>query len=129
MSGNGGEEEWGQGSDAKIQMIVRRWRGRSQKGSAGLGGGREDNGWGYDQVPNEGRSDIDKRDIGSDNGLDDGKSDRLDDSVDEWMGEGPACCLQSTKIQLVEGCVLRQILGEKTKPRCWRTMWYGWTGW
>ena len=53
----------------------------------GPGGGREDNDWGYDQVPNEGRSDIDKRDIGSDNGPDDGKSDRLDGNVDEWTGD------------------------------------------
>ena len=117
-SGNGGKEEWGQGSDAKIQTIIGRWQERSQKGNAGLGGGGEGNDWGYNQVPNEGRSDIDKRGIGSDNGPDDGKNDRLDDSVDEWTGEGPVCYLQSTKIQLVEECVPRQILGGRMKPRC-----------
>ena len=110
--------EWGQGSDVRIQMIVGRWRGRSQKGNAGLGDNGEDSDWGYDQVPNEGRSDIDKRDIGSDNGPDDGKNDRLDDSVDEWTGEGPARFLQSTKIQLIEEHVLRQTPGERMRPRC-----------
>ena len=60
-SGSGGEEEWERGNVVKIQTIVGRWQGRSLKGSAGLGGGGEDNDWGYDQVPNEDRSDIDKQ--------------------------------------------------------------------
>ena len=118
VSGNGGEEEWGQGSNVKIQMIIERWRGRSQKGNAGQGGGEEDNDWGYDQVPSEGRSDIDKQDIGSDNGPDGGKSDRPDGSVGEWKEEGPAHFLQSTKIQLVEERVPCQIPGGRMKPRC-----------
>ena len=118
LSENGGEEEWGQGSDAKIQMIVERWQGRSPRGSAGPGGGREDSDWGYDQVPSEGKSDIDKQDIGFDNGLDNGRSDRLDGSVDKWKGEGPARYLQSTKIQLVEECVLRWIPRGRMRPRC-----------
>ena len=44
VSGNGGEEEWGQGSSVKIQMIVGKWWGRSQWGNAGEGGGGEGNG-------------------------------------------------------------------------------------
>ena len=78
-------------------------------------------------MPSKGRSDIDKQGIGSDNGPDNDKSGMLDDIVDEWTGEGPAHYLQSTKIQLVEEHVLCQILGEKTKLRCWRMMWHGWT--
>ena len=128
VNGNGGEEEWGQGSDAKIQTIVGRWWGTSRKGNAGSGGSGEDNDWGYGQVPNECRRDTDKRGIGSDNGPDDDKSDMLDDSGGEWTGEGPARDLQSTRIRLVEERVLRQTIGGKMKPRCWRTMWYGWTG-
>ena len=69
-------------------------------------------------MPSEGRSDIDKQDIGSGNGLDGGKSDRLDDSVDEWREEELASYLRSTKIQLVEGRVPHQISGERMKPRC-----------
>ena len=117
-SGSGGEEEWGWGNVVKIQMIIGRWQGRSLKGSAGLGSGGEDNNWGYDQVPNEDRSDIDKQGIGSGNGPGGGKSGRLGDSVGELKEEEPACYLQSTKIQLVEEYVPRQIPGGRTKPRC-----------
>ena len=102
----------------KTWTIIERWRGRSLRENAGLGGGGEGSDWGYDQGPSEGRSDIDKQGIGFGNGLDGGKSDRLDGSVDEWKGEGPARYLQSTKIQLVEECVLHRISGERKKPRC-----------
>ena len=117
-SGNGGEEEWERGSNVRIRTIIRRWWGRSQKGSAGPGGGGEDNDWGYDQVPNEDRSDIDKQGIGSGNGPGGGKSGKLGDSVGELKEEEPARYLQSTKIRLVEEYVPRQIPGGKTKLRC-----------
>ena len=102
----------------KTRTIVERWRGRSLRENAGLGGGGEGSDWGYDQGPSEGRSDIDKQGIGFGNGLDGGKSDRLDGSVDEWKGEGPARYLQSTKIQLIGEYVPRQIPGGKMRPRC-----------
>ena len=117
-SGNSGEEEWGRGNVVKIQTIVGRWQGRSQKGSVGLGGGGEDNNWSYDQVPNKDRSDIDKQGIGSGNGLGGGKSGKLGDSVGELKEEGPVRYLQSTKIQLIGEYVPRQIPGGKMRPRC-----------
>ena len=99
-------------------MTVRRWRGRSPKGSEGPGSGGEGNNWGYGQVPNEGKSDIDKWDTGSDNGPDNGRSDRLGDSVDEWMGGEPVHYLQSTTTQLVEVRVPHQTPGGKKRPKC-----------
>ena len=94
----------------------------------GSDGGEEDNGWGYDQVPNECRRGTDRLGIGSDNGPDDGKSDTLGGNEGEWTEEGPARGLRSTKIRLIEEHVLRLTIGGRTKQRRWRMMWYGWIG-
>ena len=82
VNGNGEEGEWGQENDVKTQTTVGRWLERNQRGSVGSGGGREDNGWGYGQAPNECRKDIDKRGIGSGNAPDGGKSDRSGGSTE-----------------------------------------------
>ena len=118
MSGNSEGEEWEPESDAMTQTIAESWWGRNLKGSVGPGGGKEGNDWGYGQVPSEGRSGTDKRNIGSGNGPDVGKSGRPGDSVDEWKEEEPARCLQSTKTQLVGECVLCQMPGGKMRPKC-----------
>ena len=81
----------------KSPTIVERWRGRSLRENAGSGDGREGNNRGYGRVPNEDRSDIGKQDIDFGNGLDDGKSGRLDDSEDGWKEEEPVSGLQSTR--------------------------------
>ena len=118
-SANGEEEEWGQESDARIQMIIRRWQGRSQKGSVGPGDDGEDNDWGYDQVPSECKRDIDKRGSDSDNGLGDDKSGMPDGNADEWKGEEPGSYLLSTKTRLAEERVLHRIPGGRTRLGCW----------
>ena len=74
VNGNSEEGEWGQENDARTQTTVGKWRGRSQKGSAGSGGNGEGNGWGYGPAPNECKRDIDKQGIGSGSGPDDGTS-------------------------------------------------------
>ena len=48
-----------------------------------MGGGVRGSGWGYGQVPSGYSGDIGKWGTGSDNALGDGRSDMLDDNVDE----------------------------------------------
>ena len=77
------EEEWEPESDVRIQMIIGRYWRRGLKGSVGLGGGGGGNNWGYGQVTNECKRDIDKLGIGSGNGLDGDTSGMLGGNVDE----------------------------------------------
>ena len=92
----------------------------------GLGGGGEGNDRGYGRVPNEDRSGIGKQGIDFGNGLDDGKSGKLDDIEDEWKEEELVSGLQSTKIRRIEGCVPRQTPKERTRLKCLRRKKHGW---
>ena len=125
MSGIGAEEEWGQGNGERTQTTVGRWWGRSQRGSAGSDSDGEDSDWGCGPGPSECRRDIGKQGIGSGNGPDDGTSGMPDGSGGEWKEGEPVRGLQSTRIQRVEGHVLRQTVGGRMRPRRWRMMWCG----
>ena len=82
---SGNDEEGGLelGIGEKIPTTVMRWSGKNQKGSAGSDVGEGDSGWDYDQVPSGCKRDIDRWDIGSDNGRGGDRSDMLDGNTDE----------------------------------------------
>ena len=122
VSGNGGGEEWGQGSDARTQMIAERWRGRSQRENVGSGSGGEGSGWGCGPEPNECKRGIDKQGSCSGSGPDDGKSGMPGDNGGEWTGEEPGHGLRSTRTPRVVRRVLHRTIGERTKLRRWRMM-------
>ena len=108
-------------------MIVARWWERNRKRTGGFGD-QEGNGWDYGRGPSGCSGGIGRQGIGSDNALGDGRSGTLDDSADEWTGEGLESYLRSTKTLLVEGHVLHQIPKGRMRPRCWKKK-CGWIRW
>ena len=104
---------------------VRCWE-MSRKRIGGSNNG-EGSGWGYGRGPSGCNGDIDRRGIGSDNALSDGRSGMLDDNAGEWTGEVLESYLRSTKTLLVEGHVPRQIPRGRTRLRCWKRR-CGWIG-
>ena len=117
-SGSGRVEGWEQESGAKIQMIVVKWRERSLRRTAGGFNDEEGSGWGCDQAPSGCKRGIDKQDIDSGNGLGDGKSGMLGDSMDGWKGEELENYLLSTKTRPAEEHVLHWIPEGRKRPRC-----------
>ena len=90
-------------------------------------GDEGDSGWGYVQGTSGCSGGIDRRDIGSGNVLDDGRSDKLGGNAGEWTGGELASYLRSTKTLLVGGYILCQTSTEKRRPRCWKRR-CGWIG-